>query len=129
VLSLKTNPDKLLVFVDAGKIYATAAPECSFEYRFTLNVSVTDFADDVDALFIALIVWVQANQPDLISNEDNRRGGVAFEVDHLTQTTCDVSIKIRLTESGVVETNARDARTVSHVDEPAYEWNLDSFIS
>jgi hypothetical protein len=129
VPALKTDPDKLLVFVDAGNVVATAAPSLSFEYRYTLNVIVTDFAGDADAVFVALIVWVQVNQPDLLANDDNRKSGIAFEVDHLTQSTCDLSIKLKLTESVVVGKDGNGVQTIKHVDEPVYEWNLDSFIS
>jgi hypothetical protein len=129
VPALQTDPDKLLVFVDAGNIVATAARSLSFEYRYTLNVIVTDFAGDADTVFVALMAWVQVNQPDLIANDDNRKSGIAFEVDHLTQTTCDLSIKLKLTESVIVGTDENGARTITHVDEPVYEWNLDSFIS
>ncbi|SDE41610.1 phage tail protein [Paraburkholderia lycopersici] len=125
VPALQADPDKLLVFVDTGKIIATAAPSLSFQYSYTLNVIVTDFAGDADELFVALIAWVQLNQPDLVMNDDTRKNGIAFEVDHLTQTTCDVSIKLQLTESVIVKTDDAGTRTITHVDEPVYEWNVD----
>lgn len=123
---LHDDPDKLLVFVDAGRVIATNAPSLSFEYRYTLNTIITDFAGD--AVFVALIAWVKRNQSDLFANADERVNTISFEVDHLTQTTCDLSIKLNLSESVVVGTDAAGAQTIEHVDEPVPEWNLNSFI-
>lgn len=129
VPELHDDPDKLLVFVDAGRVIATNAPSLSFEYRYTLNTVITDFAGDADVVFVALIAWVRRNQSDLFANADDRQNGIAFEVDHLTQTTCDLSIRLNLAESVVVGIDAAGARTIQHVDEPMPEWNLDSFIA
>ncbi|CAE6784775.1 hypothetical protein R69658_04243 [Paraburkholderia aspalathi] len=128
VPELHDDPDKLLVFVDAGNVIATAAPSLSFEYRYTLNAIVTDFAGDADAVFVALIAWVQRNQSDLLANPDERQNGIAFEVDHLTQTTCDLSIKLKLTESVVVRANADGSNKITHVDEPVPEWNVHGLV-
>jgi hypothetical protein len=128
VPELHDNPDKLLVFVDAGKVIATSEPALSFEYRYTVNAIITDFAGDADAVFVALIAWVKRHQSDLFANADERMNAISFEVDHLTQTTCDLSIKLNLTESVVVGTDAAGTQTIEHVDEHVPEWNLDSLI-
>jgi hypothetical protein len=128
VPELQTDPDKLLVFVDAGNVVATAAPSLSYELRYTLNAIVTDFAGDADALFIAIVAWAQVNQSDLLANDETRRTGIAFEVDHLTQDTCDVSIKLKLTESVLVRVDHNGNRTAEHVDETVNEWNLRSLV-
>ncbi len=128
VPELHDDPDKLLVFVDAGNVIATAAPSLSFEYRYTLNAIVTDFAGDADAVFVALIAWVQLNQSDILANRDERLNGIAFEVDHLTQTTCDLSIKIKLTESVVVSVNDDGSRKITHVVESMPEWNVQGLV-
>lgn len=128
VPELHDDPDKLLVFVDGGTVIATAAPSLSFEYRYTLNAIVTDFVGDADAVFVALIAWVHRNQSDLLANGDQRQNGITFEVDHLTQTTCDLSIKLKLTESVVVGTDAAGGRTITHVDEPVPEWNVRGLV-
>jgi hypothetical protein len=128
VPSLKDDPDKLLVFIDQGRIVATAAPSLSFEYRFVLNAILLDFAGDADTVFVALMTWVHRHQSDLVSNDDERANGITFEVDHLTQTTFDLSIKLNLTESVVVGTDPAGMQTITHVDEPVNEWNLDSFV-
>jgi hypothetical protein len=123
VPSLAVDPDKLLVFIDQGALAVTGAASDGFEYRYTLNVIVTEFAGDADTVFLALVRWVKANQPDFFINEDRRKTGITFEVDHLTQSTCDISIKLTpISESVLVSTDAAGVDTITHVDEPRYEW-------
>ncbi|CAN7192408.1 phage tail protein [Trinickia sp. LjRoot230] len=126
--SLAVDPDKLLVFIDAGNIVGTGAPSLSFNYVYTLNVIIEDFAGDADTLFVALMAWVRRYQPDILNNDDLRQSAIAFEVDQLTQTTADLSIKLKLTESVVVSVDASGARTVKHVDEPVYEWDVPGLV-
>jgi P2 phage tail completion protein R (GpR) len=128
VPELNADPDKLLVFVDAGHVIATAAPSLSFEYQYTLNAIITDFAGDADAVFVALIEWIQRNQSDLLANPDTRETGISFEVDHLTQTTCDLSIQLKLTETVIVATAADGTRKITHVDEHVPEWTTPGLV-
>ena|GEM_PF-3168560 len=44
------NPDRLHLFVDNGAVVATSATSISWEYRYTLNVVVTDFTGDQNLL-------------------------------------------------------------------------------
>lgn len=124
VPSLTTDPDKLLIFIDAGNIIATGAASGSFDYAYTLNVMLIDFAGDADIVFASLMAWIKRNQSDLLTNDDLRKTGISFEADHLTQTTVDLSIKIKLTESVVVGTDDAGAQTITHVDEPVPEWEV-----
>jgi len=52
---LQRDPDRLLVFADEGNVVASATASLSFEYRFKLNLIVTDDAGDADAIMVALI--------------------------------------------------------------------------
>lgn len=122
VPSLKTDPDKLLVFADAGNIVASAVKSLSFEYRYTLNLILTDFAGDADQVMIAILAWVKVNQSELCDNADLRKTGISFEVDHLNQTTCDLSIKLALTEAVKVTQDSTGAYHAAHPQEQVPEW-------
>ena len=115
--SLEADPDKLVVFIDEGSIAATGTRSLSFEYRYTVNVLAMDFAGDSDTVFVALMEWARANQPDLVTNRDERGNGIAFEVDILNHATADLSIKLRLTESVAVSTGPDGKRVIKHVDD------------
>jgi hypothetical protein len=114
---LATNPDKLNVYIDTGSIVSTSARTPSFDYAYTLNVIVLDFAGDEDLLFIAVVEWARQYQNDLTSNPDERERGITFEIDILDNVLSDVSIKLTLTESVVVKQAADGTRTISHVDD------------
>jgi hypothetical protein len=115
--SLAANPDKLTVFIDAGSIAATSARSLSFEYRYTCNVMLLDFAGDSDELFVAIVEWTRAYQADLFLNPDERANGVTYEVDILDNATADVSVKLQLTESVVVRQADDGTRAIEHVDD------------
>ncbi|MEM5451894.1 phage tail protein [Paraburkholderia guartelaensis] len=128
VPALATDPDKLLVFIDAGNIIATSAQSTSFDYAYTLNVMLLDFAGDGDIVFAALLQWVRANQSDLLTNDELRKAGISFEADQLTQTTVDLSIKLKLTESVLVTTDDAGVQKITHVDEPVPEWDVQGLV-
>lgn len=118
---LASNPDKLLVFVDDGAVMATLAPGLSYEYDYTLNVIVTDFSGDTDALMVPLLAWVRVHQSDLLDNPDKQRTGIRFEADILDNDRCDLSIKLQLTERAVVADDGSGTLTITYPPEPQPE--------
>ncbi|MYM70530.1 phage tail protein [Pseudoduganella sp. FT55W] len=119
---LKTSPDKFNVFIDGGTIVSISTSMPSFEYRCTINLILLDFAGDADQVFIALLAWVRTNQPDLMDNDTLRQSAIKFEVDHLNNETCDISITLPLTESVRVTRDAAGAYQVQHLQEPVPDW-------
>ncbi|MBW5804090.1 phage tail protein [Burkholderia sp. COPS] len=111
------SPERLTVFIDNGSLAATGAKGLSFEYRYVCHALLLDFSGDADELFLAIIEWVRANQPDLVLNPDERAHGITYEIDILDNETSDVSIKLQLTESVVVKVNDNGSRTIEHVDD------------
>ncbi|OAT32116.1 phage tail protein [Buttiauxella brennerae ATCC 51605] len=114
---LRENPDSLHIFVDDGSVVSTLAPSLSWEYRYTLNVMVTEFSGDQNLLMAALLAWVHENQPDIMANPDLRNNGFTFEAVIINHTTCDISIDLRLTER-VVMTPSGENMVVEAVPEP-----------
>ena len=128
---LQRDPDRLLVFADEGNVVASATASLSFEYRFKLNLIVTDYAGDADAIMVALIAWLKVHQLDLMANEETRKHGIAFEVDFNNHETVDISIKLGLTERVAVKTGEAGRLDIKHLAEiqhmPAYAdefWKL-----
>lgn len=122
VPDLVTNPDKLLVFADEGSVATTSTKSLSFEYRYTINLIVLDYAGDADAIMIPLLIWMKRNQPELAANLEKQRHGITFEVDHLTHGTCDISIKLHLSEKVKVSTAPDGTHTAVHQVETVPEW-------
>lgn len=120
VPALANDPDKLLVFIDDGHIRATAAKgSLAYEYRYTLNLVVTDWADHADKLVLPILLWLGTNQPEHLLNYDTQAQGFRFEADMLNNTTADISIKLALSERVAVR-QAAGGLTVEHLpDQPA----------
>jgi P2 phage tail completion protein R (GpR) len=98
VAYVRDNPDRLHLFVDNGSLVATSAASISWEYRYTLNVVVTDFTGDQNLLMAPILYWLRDNQPDMLQNAAEREKLFTFEVDILGNGACDLSLNLKLTE-------------------------------
>lgn len=118
VPDLNRDPDRLLTFIDGGRIRCTGTHSLSFEYSYTLNCILTDFAGHPDGVMVSVLAWLKINQPDAADDV------LQFEVDLLTGTGIDLSIKLALTERvQVLDDGAGNLRAL-HLDEPIPEANL-----
>lgn len=118
---LATNPEKLTVFVERGSIVHTGTPGLSFEYRYTLNLVVTDWADNPDVLILPTVAWLKVNQPDLFNNPTRREKEFRFEVEVIDHKTADIGVEIDLRESVAVKAETVDGinrLTTRHIGEP-----------
>ncbi|ENZ5482412.1 phage tail protein [Serratia nevei] len=117
VPKLRTNPDMLRIFIDSGVIGATLAASLSFENRYTLNVIVEDYPDDVDLLLVPIGAWLRENQPDIMTTDEGKKKGFTYFADINSDDSYDISISLQLTERTLVKEVDR-ALHVSHVPEP-----------
>lgn len=114
---VRENPDRLHLFVDNGALIATPAASISWEYRYTLNVIVTDFTGDQNLLMAPILFWLRENQPDQMQNVTERERLFTFEVDILGNGACDLSLNLKLTER-VVAREVNGAMQVETLPEP-----------
>lgn len=121
---LRRNPDRLLVFVDNGSMRSTAALGLSFEYSYTLNLILTDFAGHPDAVAIPLFAWVLVNQRELMENLEKGKDAIKFEADILDNSKVDLSITLPLTERVIVKRLDDGTLQVSHPAEPVVDDEL-----
>lgn len=115
---LAANPDKLLVFIDSGRIRNTGGASLSFEYRYTLNLVATDYQGHPSALIVPILAWLRTNQPEAALNPDLNEQAFTFEADILNHSTMDLSIKLVLSERVVVTEDTTGALTIEHMPEP-----------
>jgi len=120
------NPDRLHLFVDSGQLVATAAASLSWEYRYTLNVVITDFTGDQNLLMAPVLLWLQENQPDALQNSEAREKLFSFEVDILANDRCDISMDLKLTERVIatVENGKAHIEAVPEPDAPEEFWTV-----
>ncbi len=98
----------------------TYRPGASFEYRYTLDLVLTDFADAPEAVTVPLLQWLTRHQSELLANPANR-DKLTFEVDVLSDSLVDLAIKLPLTERVRVVRDAAGALILEHLPEPPTE--------
>ncbi|MFV9712070.1 MULTISPECIES: phage tail protein [unclassified Pantoea] len=120
------NPDRLHLFVDSGQLVATSAASLSWEYRYTLNVVITDFTGDQNLLMAPVLLWLRENQPDAMQNSEAREKLFSFEVDILANDRCDISMDLKLTERVIatVENGKAHIEAVPEPDAPEEFWTV-----
>ncbi|OAE17632.1 phage tail protein [Pseudomonas brenneri] len=118
VAEFKHNPDRLLIFIDNGKIRCTSAESLSFEYSFDLQIILTEFAGHPDSVMLPLLGWLSVNQNELLDNLNKVKDGIAFEADILDKGAVDLSITLPLTEKVIVGKDDQGNTTVKHPNEP-----------
>lgn len=118
------NPDRLHLFVDSGQLVATSAVSLSWEYRYTLNVVITDFTGDQNLLMAPVLLWLRENQPDALQNSEAREKLFSFEVDILANDRCDISMDLKLTERVIatIEDGKAHIEAVPEPDAPEEFW-------
>ncbi|MDR3429023.1 phage tail protein [Silvimonas sp.] len=122
--TLGRDPDKFLCFIDSGQLLATGVPASSWEYRYQLNLILTDFAGKPDALFLPIVRWLHIHQPELLANDQLREHAIAFEVDILDDERVDIAVRIPLRESVIA--SADGGGQLVHPPEPmpaASDWS------
>lgn len=110
--------DNLHTYISKGHIESNAHGTLSFEYSYTLEVILTDFAGHSDVVMVAILQWLRANQPELLLKPEVMAERFTFEVDILNSGTCDIGINLKLTERvGVKNVNGKNI--IEHFAEPA----------
>lgn len=115
----QTNPERLKMFVDGGRIISTLAPSLSFENQYQLTLFIEDFPGDVDYLFVPILAWLRKHQPDIMATEEKRRSGFIHKVDVISDVLSDIRIDLQLTERVIVK-EVDGALHVDHAPEPAW---------
>ncbi|WP_251477635.1 phage tail protein [Stenotrophomonas lactitubi] len=121
VPELATDKDRLLAFIDNGSIVCTGVESRAFEWRYTMNLIITDYAGDPNRLWLALLDWVRVNQSPLLTGPSLQEQ-IRFEVDILADDKVDLDIKIPLTENVVVAADDQGNDAPAAVDEPLPTW-------
>ena len=79
VKELQRDPERMLIFTEKGNVRCTLANGLSFEYVYDLNLILTEYAGDLDAVMIPLLDWVRINQHELLANLEKSKDAFKFE--------------------------------------------------
>lgn len=102
VPDLAANPDKLHIFIERGAIATKLGAGLGYQYAYTVQIIITDFAEPADVLMVPLLVWLQTNQPDLLQDPVRRDKAIAFEAEIIDHKTIDIALTLDLTERVLV---------------------------
>ncbi|NKI74933.1 phage tail protein [Dickeya sp. CFBP 2040] len=109
--------NRLQFRIQEGEIAALQEPSLSFEYRYQLLLTLNNFTDNPDTLFVTLLLWVRQNQPDLLTRESIRNKGISFTIDNHADNTSTLSVRLNLTERNRV-TEQNQTLQVHYEPEP-----------
>lgn len=119
VPELQQNPDRLLIFVDDGRVCNTLASGLSFEYEYTLTLVLTEYAGDLVTISVPVFDWLRVYQSELLANVEKSKSGLSFEAEILNNGSVDLVFKLPLTERVIVERQG-GAIHISYPQEPQY---------
>lgn len=127
VPELARDPEKLVVMAKAGRCVTTGTAALAFEYAYTLQLIVLDYAGHADAITVPVLAWLRVNQPELFDNPKLRERALRFDVEYLTDDTIDLAIEMDLTERVLArprEGGPDGALDLIHLPEPEHVgWN------
>jgi hypothetical protein len=104
---LATNPDRLMIWADKGRIATRRTPLLGYEWRYRANVLVEGFAGSADSVMIPLLIWLRDAQPDLVQDFVRGDEAVKFEAHVLDGNTIDLLLELELSDP--VRLSPRDA--------------------
>ena len=125
VPELARDPDKLSLLVKSGRVACAGSASLSFEYRYTLQLVVLDYAGAADAIVLPTLVWMRTHQPEYFDNPQQRDADFRFEAEYNNATTIDLLLELQLTERVRVQPVGTDATApgrfqIDHLGEPLH---------
>lgn len=117
---LSQDQDRLLIFTNNGTLRSTMASGYSFEMAYTLDLTITDYAGDVDVIGVVLFTWIAEHQSELMANHEKGKQAITFEAELIDNSKYDINFQIPLTERVVVKKNDDGKLELSYPGEPQY---------
>jgi len=99
VPEIKAEPSRLAMWVEHGSAQMRQTGTLAFGYKFRLNALLQELVTDVSVVSLAIFIWLQVNQPELLAPGAD---GFAFDVDILDNASADVLFQLDLTQDVTV---------------------------
>lgn len=114
-----TDPDRLVIFVDKGRLVSRLTAGLGYEWRFTVRLEFHDFTRSPDEIAVPLLLWLRRYQPERLldfAREDNALG---FAADIIDATSWDIAFAFELTEAIAVTALPTGGWDIVAIPEPA----------
>lgn len=115
---LARNPEALDIYVTGGTVASRFTPNLGFELRYTLRLLLLNFRGAPGQLFLPLLLWLRANQPELLLNHEKGVEQIRFEVDIVDNQAVDIEVHIPLSEAVDVLPDGNGGYVMSFREEP-----------
>ena len=86
-------------------------------FKYQLNLVINDYAGDIDLIVVPVLAWLRENQPDIIATKDRRESGFVYRADVISDTFCEISTDLPLTERVIVK-QLGEALHIDQLPEP-----------
>lgn len=90
---LQRTPERLLTFVDDGRIAWRAGTNYDHRYRYECQIIITDYSGEIDALVVPILHWMAVYNPDVPIDDALR-----FEAEILANDRYDLHLFVTLDE-------------------------------
>ncbi|MDD3799366.1 MAG: phage tail protein [Novosphingobium sp.] len=118
---LARDPEALTIYITDGTLAHRHGRNLGFEIRYTLNLTLLDYRGEPEQVFLPVILWLRANQAEVILNHETGVRGIVFVVDVLDNRMVDVQIKLPLSEAVDVFPQEDGSHQMTVRDEQAIE--------
>lgn len=115
VPGLARNPDRVLTFVESGRVEFHRGPSLSHGYTIPAQIVLTDYSGEIDAVILPLLHWLSIHEPDLDPAE-----AVRFDAEILDNNSWDLALTVTLTERVVATLDTATGHIHSQHRMPAY---------
>lgn len=92
----QANPEKLHIYVDEGTVRCRRSASLSFSYAYSIKALLTDFAGNDTDVAVAVLAWIEREQPSLLANAAGEPFSFTAEV--LDSDLVDLQIAVAVTE-------------------------------
>lgn len=113
------DPDKLLIFVDKGRLVSRLTPGLGYEWRYALVIDLYDVTGSPDRVAVPLLLWLREHQPERFLDFAREDSAIGFAADliSISPPVWDLRITFELTEAVTVMPDPQGYR-VEHLPEP-----------
>ncbi|MES2339594.1 MAG: phage tail protein [Pseudomonadota bacterium] len=117
---LAGDPDRLKLFVDAGRLVSRRSRALGYEWRYTARLFFEAFTGSADAIVVPLLLWLREHQPGLLLNFAKEDDAIQFAADILDDSSADIAVTFELTEAvALVARGDGSGWDVTHLPEPS----------
>ena len=112
------DPDKLVLFIDKGRLVSRASPGLGYEWRYTIRLEFHDCTSSPDAIAVPLLLWLREHQPERLLDFAREDSALGFAADIVDETTWDLAWTFELSEAVALTPIGAAGWTVTHLPEP-----------